>query len=73
MGCIGLGASAPTGLWEFASHTRVITVMGITVRLLAPMAPTGQGVLDPMAAQSFAGHIDPTTEATASQRDSRYG
>jgi hypothetical protein len=57
MGSIGLGASAPTGLWEFASHIRTITVIGTTVQLVALMAPTGQGALDPMAERSFAGHI----------------
>ena len=72
-GCIGLGVSAPTGLWEFATHIRTITVIGTTVRLVAPTVPTERDVSDPMALRSFAGHIDPTTEATASQRDSRYG
>jgi hypothetical protein len=58
MGFIGLGVSVPTGLWEFASHIRAITVMGTMVRLVALMAPTGRGASDPMAERSFAGHIN---------------
>ena len=50
-------ASAPMGLWEFANHIRTITVMGTTVRLVAPTVPTEPGVSDPMALRSFAGHI----------------
>jgi hypothetical protein len=72
MASIGLAASDPMGLWEFASHIRAITVIGTTVRLVAPTVPTERGALDPMALRSFAGHIDPTTEGAASQRASRY-
>ena len=57
MECIGLGAWDPMGLWESVNHIRTTTVMGTTVRLVAPTVPTGQGALDPMAARSFAGHI----------------
>jgi hypothetical protein len=56
MGSTGLGASAPTGLSEFASHIHTITVIGTTGRLVALMAHTGQAVLDPMGRQLFAGH-----------------
>ena len=47
-----------TGLWEFASHIRAITVIGTTVRLVAPTVPTERDVSDPMALRSFAGHIN---------------
>jgi hypothetical protein len=57
MASIGLAASDPMGLWAFASHIRTITVMGTTVRLLAPTVPTGRGASDPMGLRSFAGHI----------------
>ena len=45
------------GLWEFANHILTITVMGTTVRLVAPTVPTEPGASDPMAARSFTGHI----------------
>lgn len=66
MGSIGLDASAPTGLWECASHTRAITVISTTVRLVAPTVPTGLGASDPMAAWSFAGHISSKKESRRS-------
>jgi hypothetical protein len=34
---------APMGLWEFARLIRTTTVMGTTVRLVAPTAPTERG------------------------------
>jgi hypothetical protein len=46
--CIGLDASAPMGLWEFASRIRTITLIGSAVRLVALMAPTEQPALAPM-------------------------
>jgi hypothetical protein len=63
MASIGLAASDPMGLWEFASHIRGITVIGTRVRLVAPTVPTERGASDRMGLRSFAGHIDPTTEA----------
>ena len=36
---------------------RTVTVMGTTVRLIAPMARTERGVSDPMGLRSSAGHI----------------
>jgi hypothetical protein len=54
MGSIGLGASALTGLWEFASHIHAITVTGTTVRLVALMGPTGQAVLRTSRLAAFA-------------------
>jgi hypothetical protein len=49
--------SAPMGLSEFASHIRTITVMGTTVRLIAPTDPIVRGASDPMGLRSSAGHI----------------
>ena len=51
-GCVG-----PNGVWGFASHTRTVTVMGTTVRLVAPTGPTERGASDPMGLRSSAGHI----------------
>ena len=52
------------GLWESARHSRtitvtatIITVMGTTLRLAAPMAPTERGALDHMGARSSADPI----------------
>ena len=50
-------ASAPMGLWGFASHTRTVTVIGTTVRLVVPTDPTERGASDLMGLRSFAGHI----------------
>ena len=65
MASIGLAASDPMVLWEFASHIRAITVIGITVRLVAPTVPTGRGASDPTGLRSFAGHINGNNPAAA--------
>jgi hypothetical protein len=36
-------ASAPMGLWEFASHIRTVTGMGTTIRLVALTVLTERG------------------------------
>jgi len=56
-------ASAPMGLWEFASHIRTVTDMGTTVRLVAPMAPTERAASDLMEVRSSAGHISGNNSA----------
>lgn len=45
------------GLWECASHIRTVTVIGTTLRLVAPTVHTERGVSDPMVPRSSAGHI----------------
>jgi hypothetical protein len=53
------------GLWEFASNIRIVTVMGTTVRLVAPTGLTERGASDPMGLRSSAGH---TSEPSLKQR-----
>jgi hypothetical protein len=62
-------ASAPMGLWEFARHIRTITVMGTTVRLVAPTGPTEQDASDPMGLRSSAGHISGNNPGAAASRE----
>ena len=52
-GCVG-----PNGaVGECASHIRTVTVIGTTLRLVAPTVRTERGVSDPMVPRSSAGHI----------------
>jgi hypothetical protein len=61
-------ASVPMGLWEFARHIRTITVMGTTVRLVAPTGPTERGASDLTGLRSSADHISGNNlEAAASK------
>ena len=63
-GCVG-----PNGVWGFASHTRTVTVMGTTVRLVAPTGPTERGASDPMGLRSFAGHISGNNSGAAASKE----
>ena len=66
-------ASAPMGLWEFARHIRTITVMGTTVRLVAPTGPTERGASDPMGLRSSAGHIRSNIRRAAASKEPQLG
>ena len=57
------------GLWEFARHIRTITVMGTTVRLVAPTGPTERGASDPMGLRSSAGHIRSSIRRAAASKE----
>jgi hypothetical protein len=66
-------ASAPMGLWEFANHIRIVTVMGTTVRLVAPTAPTEPGASDLMGLPSSGGHISGKNSGAAASREPKLG
>jgi hypothetical protein len=53
-GCVG-----PNGAVGVRKHIHTVTAMGTTVRLIAPLARTERGVLDPMGLRSSAGRIRP--------------
>jgi hypothetical protein len=57
------------GCGSFASHIRTVTVMGTTVRLVAPTAPTEPGVSDLMGLPSFGGHISGNNSGAAASRE----
>jgi hypothetical protein len=63
------GCVDPNGVWEFARHIRTITVMGTTVRLVVPTAPTERGASDPMGLRSSAGHISGKTPRAAASKE----
>ena len=63
-------ASAPMGLWEFASHTRTTTVMDTTtVRLVVPTDLTERGASDLTGLRSFGGHIRGDNPAAAASKE----
>ena len=66
-------ASAPMGLWEFARHIRTVTVMGTTVRLVAPTGPTERGASDHMGLRSSAGPISGNNSGAAASREPKLG
>jgi hypothetical protein len=68
MESIERGVSDPMGLWEFASHIRIITVMDTTVRSIAPTGPTERGASDPMGLRSSAGHISGNNPGAAARQ-----
>jgi hypothetical protein len=57
------------GLWEFARHIRTTTVMGTTVRLVAPTALTERGASDLTGLRSFGGHIRGDNPAAAASKE----
>src|SRR5207248_3686959 len=80
MECTERDASAPMGLWGCVRHIHTATVMGTTVRLVAPTGPTERGASDPMGLLSSADHINGNNSGAWASRepqleafDDRYG
>ncbi len=58
------------GLWEFASHIRIITVMDITIRLPVRTGLTERAASDPMGLRSSAGHISGNNQGAETSKES---
>jgi hypothetical protein len=62
-------ASAPMGLWEFASHIHTTTVTDTTtVRLVVPTDLTERGASDHMGLRSSADHISGKRQEAVASR-----